>query len=116
MNRASSQKDMFESDTEDGKARISSSLGAVLKARKYNYDGIVLFNWDVDLDCPFSDFSLSMFTDTDLKSDWITKNLGNESRILQMSNLSPFPGQKFSLFGKIEFGKCYITFKNNLLI
>lgn len=103
-----SQKDLFDSDNEAkrlGKARISSSLDPVMKSHVYKYDAIVLFNHDVDVENPFSEYKLTMFTEQDINRDWILKKLGAASRITILTNLSPFPGQKMSLFGKIELGK-----------
>lgn len=111
--RISSQTDLFrdsDMDTrkEKQKPRPSASYDPAQKPYQYLYEYVILFNWDVDLADPFSHYSLNMFKDKDIKPEWISKNLGINSRISKLRNLSPFPGQVFSLFSKIELGKEYI--------
>lgn len=114
-----SQRDFFESGSEDGNKeeyRVSSSLNAIGKKVIYNYQWVILFSWDVDQESPFGFHPLTMFNDSDIKPNWIQKHLGIASRIIQLKKLSPFPGQIFSLFGKIEKGKRYVFRKNSLVI
>ena len=102
-----SQKDV--SSESGGKAlcppRISSSLAPGKKSPSYSFGWVILFNWDLDCEAPFSFYKLSLFNETDLKKEWIEKNLGVVSRVTKLKRLSPFPGEVMSLFGKIEVGK-----------
>lgn len=108
--RSSSQKDMF-SENSDSDARkkvpqrISSSYDPKRKVYDIKFGYIVLFNFDVDMPAPFNFYKLSMFSETDLDKEWIEKTLGINSRVKPLTNLSPFPGQNFALFLKIEMGK-----------
>ena len=74
---------------------------------EYLYEYIILFNWNVDLKAPFSYHKISEFNENDIKPEWISKNLGVNSRVCKLRNLGPFPGQVMSLFGKIELGEIY---------
>lgn len=112
-----STQDFFETsdtDTEakrNGLVRISSSLD-LSKQPDNRYYWIILFNWDCNARYPFVIYKLSLFTEQDIKKEWITGNLGLKSRMLKLGNLSPFPGGVFSLFGKVEIGN--LIFKNIL--
>lgn len=106
MNFAS-QQDMFsETSTDTGSVRPCSSLDPSNKKKKkeVSYFWVILFVWDVDEENPFSMHKISSFTKDDINPDWIQMNLGVQSRIKKLTNLSPFPGRTFSLFGKIEAG------------
>lgn len=114
----SSQKDIFQ-DCESvpyRKPRISSyDPGA--KKYEYIYSNVVLFSWDVDLASPFSLHKVSSFKETDIKPEWLSKNLGVNCRLAKLRRLSPFPGQVFSLIAKIELGNifdidCLCTYPN----
>lgn len=106
---ASSQQDMFgDSGNEllkrEALSRISSTLDTTKKKIEYRYLWVVLFSWDVDSEQPFQVHKLSIFNDSDIREECISKNLGNKSRISTLTNLSPFPGGTFSLFSKIAMG------------
>lgn len=107
-----SQKDLFKDSQSDenqktrskSKSRMSSTYDAANKKYTYMYEFVVLFNWNPDLLCPFSHHKISLFTDEEIRPEWISKNLGINSRVSKLRNLSPFPRQVFSLFAKIELG------------
>lgn len=100
-----SQQDPFR-DCPSSPSSYSLDSG---KKTEYLYEFVILFNWDVDLREPFSYHKISLFTDKDIKPQWISKNLRLESRVSKLKNLSPFPGQTMSLFAKIELGKLLIN-------
>lgn len=104
----SSQVDFFRESEDDSRRKerrpTSSTYDPASTPLNYIYEYIILFNWNVDLQSPFSHYELTMFKDSDIKPDWIKKSLGVTSRISKLKNLSPFPGQVFSLFAKIELG------------
>lgn len=105
-----SQRDFFR-DSDDssrvkGKKKVSASYDATTKRREFLYEEIILFNWDPDSRTPFSSHKLTIFSDKEIKPEWISKSLGVNSRISKLRNLSPFPGQVMSLFSKIELGNC----------
>ena len=85
-------------------SKLSSSLDTNNSKKVYVYNTAILFDWNVDSEAPFSFFDVSIFREKEMKTEWFSKNLGNNSRITQLRNLSPFPGGTFSLFGKIEVG------------
>lgn len=105
MSLPSSQRDFFlDSDDEakkQSRIRMCSTLPDKLES-KYNY--IILFDWNVDLKNPFASYKLAMFTEKDIKPNWIKSKLGTKSRVSQLRNLSPFPGGIYSLFSKFEKG------------
>lgn len=108
--KKSSQADMFLDGDRDGrkhKRETSATYDPAAEPYYYLYEFVILFNWNVDLQSPFCDFELNMFKDSDIKPEWISKNLGVNSRISKLRNLSPFPGQVFSLFSKIELGEFF---------
>lgn len=104
-----SQKDFFREDSsaeENRKSaltRLSSTWDPKGK-HEYVYLWIVLFNWDVDAENPFEVHELSDFNESDIRKEWISKNLGLKSRTNKLRNLSLFPGGIVSLFCKIEKG------------
>ena len=102
---AGSEGDMFEdSNMSQGKKKVSSTYQPENKSISYMYDCAILFDWDVDVESPFSFHDVSRFTEKEMKPLWFSKNLGVNSRLTQLRNLSPFPGRVVSLFGKIEIG------------
>lgn len=106
--RCFSQVDFFrDSDAESRKSkrRTASTYDPASKPYSYLYEYVILFDWNVDVTSPFFHYKLDLFKDSDIKPEWVSKNLGVKSRISKLKNLSPFPGQVFSLFSKIELGK-----------
>lgn len=104
--KSHSQKDMFresDSDTElknKALSRTTSSLGS----KKDQYLWVILFSWNVNVRNPFGVHKAGVFNENEIKPEWLSKNLGYASRMIKLTNLSPFPGGVFSLFGKIEKG------------
>lgn len=107
-----SQKDMFDStDTESNvQKRISSTYDPSKTSHEYKYEAVIIFDWDVEVELPFSVCSLSSFNSKEIKPIWIKKNLGVMSRITKIKKLSPFPNGTHSLFGKFELGKKKILY------
>ena len=101
---ATQQDFVCPSDSDKVPERISSSLDPSKKPQ-YKYHWCVMFNWDCNEPCPFFMHKLSMFNSMEIKQEWITGNLGVNSRVFQLRNLSPFPGGVYSLFAKVEMGK-----------
>ena len=101
-----SQKDLFEDSDESSNKRNKKRMSSTYdpSVRNHDYDGCVLFQWEVDLEFPFSVHKLSDFTQKDIKPEWIIKNLGIASRVFKLRKLTPFPGNVVSLFAKIETG------------
>lgn len=98
-----SQKDIFEDEDLPLRTRMCSTHDPS-KKYQYMYEWIVLFDWKVDTRKPFEAHKLSIFNSKDIKGQWIKKNLGVASRILKLTNLSPFPGGVYSIFAKMELG------------
>lgn len=101
-----SQQDMFREDSDHGNIspRMVASLKPTDVKKEYKYQWVILFHWNVDEENPFFMLKLSNFKDTDIKPEWIKRNLSVDSRIKQLKNLSPFPGGTYSLFAKVEEG------------
>ena len=96
---ACSQRDMFMSSPENS-PRIQGSLPT---NPKYIYLWVILFDWDENVEEPFSLFQIAMFSKTELKPKWISGELNQASRQKKMK-FSAVPGKTVSVFAKVE--KC----------
>ena len=68
------------------------------------YSAVILFNYDVDEENPFSTTLLSHLTGTDFPFEVINSHLSLSDR-LKPRSLSKFPGKKMCIFAKIEEGR-----------
>lgn len=93
-----SQPFMGNVDDDQGYGGASSSCPL---ASSPTFGFIILFNWNEGIQRPFKLFPRRTFKD-EIRSDCIDKDLKNEHRIKKLRPLSPLPGQKLSLFGKVE--------------
>ena len=66
---------------------------------------IILFNWNEGIQRPFQIYQRGFFSKEDIKYYCTEKNLSNSTRIKKLKPLKPLPGQKMSLFGKVEASK-----------
>lgn len=104
---ACSQRDMFLSSPEpQSPEKLDSSLPSNLT---YTYLWIVLFDWDENVEFPFTLYQVAVFPQTELKPCWLTGDLDLASRMKKMS-FSGIPGKTFSLFAKVEKCKLYYFF------
>ena len=99
---ASSQRDMFDSQDTDTETspRLPSSLPAQLS---YVYLWCILFDWDENVEHPFNMYQIAMFSKSELKPNWISGELDQNSRLKKIQ-FSAIKGKTFSLFAKVE--KC----------
>lgn len=71
----------------------------------FNYGFIILFNWSVEIMKPFKVFPRRSFGKDEICDYWIDNKLEDQWRIKKLKALSPLPGQKMSLFAKVEDSK-----------
>lgn len=81
--------------------RIDENLSCPVKPLK-NYVYVILFNWKEDLKKPFKMFPRKAFTQDEIRDDIIAKQLPNLFRLKKLKPLKPLPGQRMSLFAKVE--------------
>lgn len=98
-----SQRDFFD-DFEKVTSKEISSTNPEKVVTAFDYNWCILFNWDVSLKHPFQCYVLNMFLTSEIKTPWITGNLGEKSRVKKLTKFSKFPGKTLSLFGKIPKG------------
>lgn len=77
----------------------------------FQYGFIILFNWNEDLKKPFKIFPRKAFSTNDIRDHCYEKNVKNENRIRKLMALKPLPGQKMSLFAKVEQRKFFLFYK-----
>ena len=79
---------------------VRSSLPSTVT---YIYLWIILFDWDENVEHPFSLYQVALFSSYELKEAWINGDLELKSRQKKIT-FSSLPGKTFSLFAKVE--KC----------
>ena len=96
-----SDVDMFNSQPLLGKnyEDPSSSCPAVLK---FFYGYVILFNWDESKLSPFKMYARKEFTKEEIPNQWLETKLIDKWRLKKLKPLSPLPGQKMSIFAKVE--------------
>lgn len=76
-----------------------------LKKRSFfNYNRVLIFNYDVQARKPFRSYNRGSFSDDDIDPKWFTGPLtrANRKKVMPLSELG---GGRFSIFAKIEIGK-----------
>ena len=68
------------------------------------YTWCILFEYDINLQCPFNIMKLKTFLGTDFPWKSISGEMTKESRI-KLHEFSAMPGKKFFVFAKIQYGK-----------
>ena len=68
----------------------------------FTYGFAILFNWDEKVQKPFKIFPRKAFSTDDIRDRCYEKVLVDEMRIRKLKPLKPLPGQKMSLFAKVE--------------
>lgn len=66
------------------------------------YGHVILFNWDEGVQRPFKMFPRKAFGSEEITDRCYNKDLSNDYRIRKLKPLKPLPGQKMSLFAKVE--------------
>ena len=112
LEMASSQKDFF-ADTEKVTNKEISATNPDGVLSSFDYWWCIMFLWDEQLKNPFECHVLNMFKTSEIKAPWLAGTLGEKSRMKKLNNLSKFPGQTMSLFGKVPKGninkKCLLN-------
>lgn len=97
---ASSQRDMFLDSSPENSPKVDNSLPAPLA---YIYLWVILFDWDEDVEQPFDVYQIATFSNSDLRDEWISGELDENSRLKKLKFAS-IRGKTMSLFAKVE--KC----------
>ena len=66
------------------------------------YGFVILFNWDEKVQKPFRIFPRKNFSTNDIRDRCYEKVLVDEMRIRKLKPLHSLPGEKWSLFAKVE--------------
>lgn len=103
---AFSQRDMFLNSSPESSPKLSSSLPSNLT---YTYLWCILFDWDENTEFPFQIYQVGSFPKVELKPQWISGELDQDSRLKKLKFPS-YKGKTFSLFAKIE--KCKFNKKH----
>lgn len=77
-----------------------------LKKRSiFTYHKVLLFNHNVQCRRPFISYNRGLFSNEEIPPTWFTGPLtpANRNKVLSLSELG---GGRFSVFAKIEIGKC----------
>lgn len=99
-----SQRDMFEDSEKVTRNEVSATNPEQIVSL-FDYRWCIMFNWNEQIQHPFECYILNMFETNEIKAPWLSGTLGLKSRMKKLKNLSNFPGQTFSLFGKVPKGK-----------
>ena len=95
---------------EDGK---SASCPASLSPLSFMYGFLILFNWNEDIKTPFKIFPRRAFQ-KEISDNCVVKKLTNLYRIKPLKALKSLPGQKMSVFAKIESSEYIYHFSEQL--
>ena len=102
---ASFQKDPFLSSPESS-SRLSRSLPTSIK---YIYLWCILFDWDENVERPFTLYQVGMFSKKEMKPEWLSGDLDLKSRQKKMK-FSSINGKSLSLYAKVEKCECFLLF------
>ena len=103
-----SQNDMFLDDPQIDNGQRSATCPNSL-----SYGFVILFNWNESIKTPFKMFPRKAFSIDEISNKCMNSNLKDEFRIKKLKALKPLPGQKMSLFAKVE--SCKLVMNNQIL-
>ena len=85
---------------------MASACIDIKKKSIFTYHRVILFNYDVQCRLPFASYNRNLFSEEDIDPTWFTGPLTprNRKKVMPMRSLG---GGQFSVFAKIEIGKCY---------
>lgn len=106
-----STPDMFHSQPlpqcdQYGNETKSSSCPITMK---FHYGYVILFNWCVKAMKPFKMFPRRTFSNQEISDYWMENNVEDQYRIKKLKPLRTLPGEKMSLFAKVESCK-YLSY------
>ena len=87
-----------------------SSESTILKKTDRKYVKCILFSWRPGLKNPFSIFPKENFGPTEIREEWYKFQLKPESRLRILKALASFPGEKWSMFAKVEKGRIFFYY------
>lgn len=76
---------------------------------RFIYRFVILFNWNESLPRPFKMFPRNSFTTDEIPDAWIDRKLMDKWRLRTLKPLAELPGQKMSIFAKVDGGNIFIT-------
>lgn len=93
-----SQNAMFLDDPMENDEGTSASCPSLL----YQYGFVILFNWNETIKNPFKMFPRQSFSTNEISDKCMIERLKDELRIRKLKPMKHIPGQKVSLFAKVE--------------
>ena len=93
---------MFMSEPLHPDAKSETGTLSCPTETSFTYGFAILFNWDEKVQKPFKIFPRKAFSTDDIRDRCYEKVLVDEMRIRKLKPLKPLPGQKMSLFAKVE--------------
>lgn len=96
--------EMFNSEPMHPRNRTeaSSQSASCPSNSVFIYGFVILFNWDEGIQRPFKLFPRKAFKNDDIKDRCYDQHLVDKFRIKKLKPLKPLPGQRMSLFAKVE--------------
>lgn len=73
-----------------------------LRASTHEYTDIILFKWKPEVHEPFQIYNKDQFSNTEILEEWLLYQMVPSSRCRQLKPFEKFPGEVFSMFGKVE--------------
>lgn len=68
----------------------------------FEYSFVILYKWCVKTKRPFKVFSRTSFKKSEIREFWLKHQLEDKFRLRKLKPISSLPGQKCSIFAKME--------------
>ena len=72
----------------------------------HDYIDLIFFHWDHGKESPFQVHSKDLFSETEIRVEWIKFQMVSKARARKLKPIKYFSGKVMSLFAKIERGIC----------
>lgn len=104
--------DMFHSEPLQPEDDTNGNMNASCPLNEtFTFNYIIFFNWNEEFQRPFKIFSRKQFGSDEIKDRCYEKYLSDEFRVWKIKPLKSLPGQKLSLFAKVEGCKYEYKYK-----
>lgn len=97
METQSSQIDIMGSQSQ-------SEVRPTLRPTKHIYDQVILFHWNSTNNEPFRIYEKDHFSPLEIRDVWLIYQMKPDSRWRPLKKVAKLPGEKVSLFAKVEKG------------
>lgn len=99
---------MFLSETNDLRDEREGRSMSCPNSVRFTYGFVILFNWDEQIKKPFKIFPRKAFSTEEISDRCYTSRVSDEYRVKKLKRLRPLPGNKLSIFCKVEDGKYHL--------